>query len=440
MGAATGIDQRPPKLALTKRLIDAAAAGSGQTFIWDAQLPGFGVLVLPSGLKSFVYQYRTRDDRRSRRLTIGRYGVWTVDAARDEARALAFRVSKGEDPLAERKSARTAETMDQLFNLYLAEHAAVKNAASTRESVERLLSRAIRPQLGKLKVNRISAADVAKLHHGLRGTPRQANHALAVVSKALSLAEVWGMRPHNSNPCGAIARFPENHRKRFLNGVEVGRVGEALEEAETIGLPWRVNLEGPNAKHLPRPHNRRTKLSWQAVAIIRLLLMTGARLSEIVTLERAHVDVAAVTLALPDRKGGGRVPHPVSPHVIALLGDLLQRGKGRWLFPRDDDAKKPVTVALVENAWQRVRGRAGVEDVRIHDLRHTVGTYATQAGVNAFIVRDLLRHKNVTTTDRYSNFDADPVRSVSAAVGDRIAAALAGSKSAEILPLRKSGG
>jgi integrase len=167
--------------------------------------------------------------------------------------------------------------------------------------------------------------------------------------------------------------------------------------------------------------------------------MTGARLSEILKLEKAHFSAEAATIALPGDKGGEREAHPISGHVLSMIMAFPVIDESPWLFPREDDPQNHVTVSVIENAWQRIRIRANVEDARIHDLRHTVGTYATQSGVNAFIVRDLLRHKNVTTTNRYSNFDAEPVRHALNAVGDRIAAALAGGKSAEIVPLRRGG-
>ncbi len=424
---------------LTKRAVDKALPAAAPYFLWDREPRGFGLHVAASGLRTFVFQYRTQADLRSRRITIGRYGAWTVDAARKEARALAAKVSKGEDPVAQRRETRAAETMDQLFDLYLTDHAATKNAPRTVDEVTRLLQRKVRPVIGNLKVARITHAELARMHHGMKDTPRQANFALAVVSKALSLAESWGMREMNSNPCGRIARYPENHRTRFLRGSEVTRVGEALEEAETIGLPWRIRQVERKRKTPAPSDGQRTTLGWQALGVLRLLLMTGARLSEILELRWEHVDTESGTVALPGNKGSKREPHPVSSHVLALIDAFPVVRGSPWVFPRKDDAARHITKEVVENAWQRIRIRADLNDVRIHDLRHTAGTYATQAGVNAFIVRDLLRHRNVATTNRYSNFDAEPVRHVSDAIGDRIAAALAGGKSAEIVPLRRGG-
>ena len=413
---------------LTKRIVDDAAPGASRIYVWDSELRGFGLLVLPTGIKSFIFQYRNAAGR-SRRVTIGRYGAITVDEARDLAKKSAYHKDSGGDPAAERRDYRSAPTISELLDRYLIEHLQRRCSASTIADVTALVETRIRPRLGTIKVNDFKRADAAKLHGAMSATPRRANYALSVISKALSLAEEWGLRPENSNPCSKIARYEQNHRKRFLSGDEIQRLGEALAEAETTGIPWRTTAEGKRtAKHLAKEENRRTPISWQCVAAVRMLLLTGARLSEITDLKWSDVDMKAGTIALPERKGGKREPHPVSTAALGVLS-ALPRVKGTPLvFPRGTDPKQSISTEVMEHAWQRLRWRAGIEDVHLHDLRHTVGTYAAQAGVSGFIVRDLLRHRNITTTARYANFDADPVRDISNIVGDRIAENLAISK------------
>lgn len=411
---------------LTKRLVDDSVPRSSRFYVWDTELRGFGVLVLPSGVKTFVFQYRNAAGR-SRRQTIGRYGALTVDEARDLAKRSSYQKDTGSDPVAEKRDYRAAPTVGDLLGRYITDHLEKRCSESTRRDVQALVEKHIRPRLGTIKVNDLTRADVSKLHNAMKETPRRANYAVACLSKALALAEEWGMRAENTNPCSKISRFAQEHRTRFLSGDEIARLGQVLTEAETLGLPWRTTKEAaPTGKHLAKDDKRRTKVSWQCIGAVRILLLTGARLSEITGLKWTDVDEKAGTFALPDRKGGKRKPHPVSQSAIETINALPKVKGSTLVFPRPTDPKRPISAEVMESAWQRIRWRAGLEDVHLHDLRHTIGTYAAQAGVSSFIVRDLLRHRNITTTARYANFDANPVRDISNVVGERIAANLAG--------------
>lgn len=201
---------------LTKRAVDAAKPGEKQTYVWDAELKGFGLLVTTSGVKSFVLQYRTAGGR-SRRLTLGRYGPLTPDEARKMAGDALALVRRGKDPLAERQALKKAATVRELMARYLSDHVRKHNALRTQAEVCRMVEKFILPKLGALKVTDVTRQDVAKLHRALSSTPRQANHVLSVLSKAFSLAEVWGMRPEQSNPVRLIKRYKEAERERFLS-------------------------------------------------------------------------------------------------------------------------------------------------------------------------------------------------------------------------------
>lgn len=409
---------------LTKRAVDAAQAIDGErTIIWDTELRGFGLLVLPSGVKSFVAQYRNAAGRQ-RRMTIGRYGAFTVDGARDEARQILAAAARGADPLDDRKRVRAADDCADLFDKYLSEHVAAHNAATTLAENTRIVEKHIKPRLGHIQVQAATTRDLAAMHHAMRGTPRQANLALAIASKAFSLAEAWGLRPVNSNPAKGIRRYVEEERERFIAPDELARLGEAIREAELNGLPHV--LSKPESKHNARTE-RRSPLNAVALAAILLLLFTGARLSEILTLQWSHVDLGARTFALPDRKGRGRRPHPVNDAALELARSLeAQKIGGKWVLHGDDKGARHISKSVVENAWQRLRKHARLEDVRLHDLRHTVGTYAGQDGSNAFLISHVLRQKTIAVTGRYVNPHADPIRQISTRVGDRITAGLAG--------------
>lgn len=226
-------------------------------------------------------------------------------------------------------------------------------------------------------------------------------------------------------PAGRALR--REFAERFLSGDELGRLGRALDEAATKGLPWPERA-GEKSRHLVKPENRRTIVNARALAAIRLLLFTGARLSEILGLEWRHVDLERGMIALPTRKGGARREQPVSSMALALLAGLPRVASSPWVLPAPQDSSAPLSVSVAENAWARVRTHAGLADVRLHDLRHTAGTFVSQTGANAFLVRDFLRHRTIAMTGRYANRDADPVRAVSEIVGERIAAGLDGTK------------
>lgn len=423
---------------LTKRVLDEARAADTETIIWDESLRGFGVRLQPTGVKSFLVQYRNAGGR-SRRMTLGRYGVLTIDEARKQAREVLVAVAKGGDPVADKQSHRTAPTFADLVKDYLVDHVDKHNAASTAKEVRRMLDRDLLPAFGKMKAINITRTDILKLHRSMSNRPRYGNLTLSILSKIFNFAELWEIRPTGSNPCRGVRRYPENERERFLSGDELARLGRTIALAEREGLPWVVRPDAKN-KHLPKDaETHRTPVCKEAIDIIRLLLFTGARRGEIVSLQWDHVDLDRETIALPGRKGGARRAHPIGLPAAELLRGLTVVEGSPWVFPRPLDPERHVSVEVVGNAWQRIRHHAGLEDVHLHDLRHTVGTYAGQAGVNAFLVRDLLRHKTTHTTNRYVNRDEDPVRDISDHVGARILNGLAGDRPAEVISLADKG-
>jgi integrase len=249
---------------------------------------------------------------------------------------------------------------------------------------------------------------------------------LAVCSKAFGLAELWEMRAEGTNPCFKIERYPENQRERFLSADELTRLGVTLREAKTVGLPWKSGAE-----------NHRTVYKRVTTAGIELLLFTGCRLSEILNLRWDQVDFDAGTIMLAETKSGRPQVVVMNAPARQVLKELEPARASEWVLPSISKDTQPLSKATIEAAWRRIRTTAQLEDVRLHDLRHTVGTYAGQSGANAFLVRDLLRHKNLAMTGRYVNRADDPVRTLSDQVGERIAAGLAGRKPAEVVPMKR---
>lgn len=388
------------KAKITKRLVDSTQPAATEFLVFDTILSGFCLKVTPAGAKTYLVRYRMGGrGTPQRKVTIGKHGSpWTADQARSEAELILAQVRRGIDPVEEkRERLARAFTMAELADRYLTQHVEMKNKASTQKEFARLVERIIKPALGKYAVANVTRGDISALHHRLRGTPRQANHVLAVLSKMFHLAEVWGFRPDGSNPCRLIERYAEKARERFLDDAEVARLGEALASLEYD----RRELDG-------------------VLNAVRLLLLTGCRVGEILALRWGDVDLSRRVIVIRDAKAGGRV-HDIGAPTAAFLSDLPRVGE--WVLS-GLSADKPLPKSTLSHGWTRIRAAAGLDDVRLHDLRHTTGTYTGQAGANAFLVRDRLGHKTLAMTGRYVNRDAEPLRALADSVEGRIAGAL----------------
>jgi len=403
---------------ITKQVVDRTEPAARDVLVWDTTLKGFGLKVTVGGAKVYIVQYRLGGrGTKTKRFTIGNHGSpWTADHARDKASEILAAVALGRDPVAEHKAKMALGfTVAELADRYVSDHLETKNRPGTRREARRLVERVIKPRLGSKTVAHLSRDDVATMHHRMRGTPRQANQTLAVLSKMLSLAELWGHRPDGSNPCRHIARFEEAKRERFLSDAEVTALGQALADAATT------------ARELP-----------QTLDAVRLLLLVGCRVGELLALRWEDVDLQAGALTIREAKAGGRV-QTIGAQCVAYLKAMHR--SGAWVIPAAAP-KKPMGIFTLEHAWRRIRAAAKLDDVRLHDLRHTHGTFAGQTGANAYLVRDALGHKTISMTGRYVNRDADPLRILADKVGERISAALgagAAGKTAEVVKLPRRG-
>jgi integrase len=386
---------------LTKRFVESIAepeTRSVDVVIWDSELPGFGVRVKVSGVRSYMLQYRNESGR-SRRVTIGRHGVLTAEEARQHARGLLADAKRGSDPAADRGAARRACTVSQLCDRYMREHAELHKKPSSAAEDRRLIDRRLRSTLGTMKADGVTRDDVMRVHLSLRATPYEGNRVLALLSKIFNLAEAWRIRPLHSNPCWHVKRFAERKRERFLSGEELGRLGKALLEAE------RDKTVRPGV-----------------LDAIRLLAFTGCRLGEVLGSRWEDVDLVAGVFRLRDAKAGARTV-PLGAPALALLTELPRPGP---FVVRGVASDGPLKSSTLEDAWKKIRKHAKIPDARLHDLRHTVGTYGGQAGLNAFMVRDLLGHKTLAMTGRYVERDTNPLRAAADQVSGRIAAAMNG--------------
>jgi integrase len=231
-----------------------------------------------------------------------------------------------------------------------------------------------------------------------------------------------GIVADGTKPAAGIEKYRESRRERFLNGDELERLGTAIEEAETFGIPWAVDTSKPISKHLPKLANRRTKISLSAGAAVRLLLFTGCRLREILDLKWEYVDLERGVLFLPDSKSGRKTVILNAPAMTVLNG--LER-IGPFVVPGDNPESPR---ADLKRPWEAIIKRAGLSGIRLHDLRHTYASFGAGGGLGLPIIGRLLGHSQVSTTARYAHLDNDPLRRASEAIAGRISAALQGKR------------
>lgn len=378
---------------LTKRLIESAPTTAKATFLWDCQLKGFGVRIATSGTKSYLVRYRVGAGRRARqrKYTIGRHGSpWTVDAARREAIKILAQAAHGSDPLDDRKSRNAALRFSELSEKYITEHALPKKKASSVEQDKRLLRTTLLPRFSIWRVSEIAERDILKLHSDLAPTKSKANHCLSLLSKMFELAEVWGCRARYTNPCRGIKKYKVEARERFLASGEIDRLFAVLAEEEAEGA---------------YPH---------AIAILRLLMLTGARKGEIIALEWDEIDIERRTITKKDSKTGRRA-FPVSEPVVDILERLDRQLNSPFVFPA---ARGVSHYQGLTKEWLRIRKRAGLDEVRIHDLRHTYASLSIANGISIAVLSKLLGHASISTTERYAHLSNDPVRQGVEKVGE----------------------
>ena len=375
-------------------------------FLWDDSLPGFGLRVLPSGKRGYLIQYRAKG--RTRRLALGPHGVLTTDQARRRAAELLSEVRRGADPSAERSAARHAPTVAELCERFFTDYAGGRKKPRSIAMDRHLVKKHIRHALGRLRVADVVEADLLRLHSKLRATPVSANRVKALVSTMFNLAERWRLRPDGTNPTRHVGRYREQARERFLSEAELARLGEVLGEAERDGSESR-----------------------DTVAVLRLLALTGCRVSEIRTLRWEEVDFGSACLRLRDSKTG---PKTVALNVPALEVLAKHKRNGEWVFPVRG-GKGPLPT--LQRPWERIRERAGLPDLRMHDLRHSFASVGACSGQSLLVIGALLGHRRAGATQRYAHLSNDPVRSASEAIGARIAAALEARPEAAVVSLRR---
>ena len=378
-------------LRLTKRIVERLKADGKDAIFWDRDLAGFGVRVHITGRKLYIVQ--SRGPAGLKRVTLGRTGTQTVDERRREAAIVIDRIKRGEDPKPPEPAPEP--TVADLAERFLKNHVAVRCRPNTARNYRMAIQHHILPALGKKALKDVAAEDVTALHHKLRDTPAAANQAMWVLSKMFTVAENWGMVPPGRKPGRHVRQYREKSRERFLTPEEYRRLGAALKRLEAKG-----------------------SMMPSAITAIRLLMLTGCRSDEILTLKWDDVDHTARVLRLRDSKTGPRMV-PLTGPVIKVL-DGIKRAEGvPWVLR---GAKPGSRLACLSWHWRRIKRETGLHDVRVHDLRHSYASRALALGEGLPAIGRLLGHVRVGTTAKYAHLVRDAEKAAAARTGDSIGA------------------
>lgn len=403
---------------LSKAIVDRAQPKDTDYFIWDSDLKGFGLKIAKGGRKSYVCKYRVGSGRTAptRRFTIGAHGSpWTVDQARGEARKILGHAANGEDPAKEKQDAKKQITVSDLCDLYLQQGVGTKKA-STLATDKGRIERHIKPLLGKRKVPDVTRADIKRflqdvangktakdVKTGLRGRAivrggkGAATRTVGLLGGIFSFAFDSGLI--ETNPVRGVKRFADKKGERFLSQQELVSLGQALRDGAEKGL------------------------NPQALAILKLLIFTGARKGEIETLKWSEIDFDRGYLRLADSKTGQKV-FPLNAGALEILSTVPRLEGSPYVFPAH---RGEGHYAGAPKVWRIVRADAGLDDLRLHDLRHSFASIAVSGGASLPIIGALLGHSDSATTQRYAHLHDDPLKAASEAVGRKIAASVGSS-------------
>jgi integrase len=402
---------------ITKRFIDSLAISrDSETILWDDDLPGFGLRVKPSGAKSFLVQYRNSNGR-SRRVTVGRYGVLTPEEGRSHARRLLADAARGHDPAETRRADRKAITVAELCREYLDKagrgliisrrHRPKK--ASTLVTDRGRVERHIIPLLGHRAAKDISSADIRSFLRDVadgktaanvktrprgraivRGGQGTASRTLGLLGGIMSFAVEEGYRA--DNPVAGVRRAKDHKRTLRLYEADYRRLGRRLAAAERAGMRW------------------------QAVEAIRLLALTGFRRGEVERLRRSEINLPSSVVALTDSKTGRSV-RPIGAAAVRLIEELLARGKSDFVFPA---ARGKGHFQGVPKIWRTIAGKK-LSGATPHTLRHSFASTAEDLGFTVPTIGALLGHASSGVTAGYIH----KVDAVLIAAADRTSEAIA---------------
>lgn len=419
------------EIRLTKTVVDRLEPREKEYFAWCGKLSGFGVRVWPNGKKVFTVQYRTGGrGAPTRRKSLGTYGVVTVDQARKAAENYLASAHLGNDLVGAERESRSEMTVSQLCDEYLEHGVGLKKASTIKTDIGRINGH-IRPLLGKKKISAVTRQDIERFLNDIakgktaqdkrtskkgrsiiKGGKGTATRTVRLLGGIFTYAVNQGYL--ETNPRTGVKLFKDGAKERFLSEDELARLSKALEEAETIGLPWTFR-EDAKTKHRPKSEEKQREiLSPHVTGAIRLLLLTGCRLREILHLRWNEVDFERGLLLLPDSKTGRKTVF-LSDAALEVLQNLPRVGRYVIAGGNPDQPR-----ADLKRPWQRLAQHAELEDVRLHDLRHTFASIGAAQGMSLQMIGALLGHKSPETTARYAHLTEDPLRQALNRMSDAI--------------------
>ena len=397
---------------LTQRGIKSAAYRGGWDVRWDSAITGLGLRIYPSGKKAFLVSYRIHG--RKRRMTLGSFGTITLDQARRKARRELGKVEDGRDPLGEREQKAQGETFGELTTKYIEDYAKGPRfpehpRKKTWRGDETRLDRNIPATWKGRKVVDIARWDVERLHSQIGALyPYEANRLLSLLGKMFRLAKVWGfIEPMAGNPAEGIERFKEHKRKRWVKPEELPGLAKAIDAEGNIYIR----------------------------AVLWLYMLTGARKAELLGAKWEDVDWDRAQLRLPETKAGEEQAVSLSAPALAILQALPRQEGNPYIIP---GGKKGHHLVNLDKPWRRIRTAASLEDVRLHDLRRTVGSWLTQDGVDLNRIKEALRHADISTTLTYSRLHDDAAKPIMEQHGRRILEAAGKHRPAEVAGLDRT--
>jgi integrase len=372
---------------------------------------GFGIRVTPVGAKLFTAQSRVGKGR-AKRIALGRFPDVSVAEARKAAQQALVDLRAGKDPVLERQArARATEagqlTVAEFAAEWLDKHVDKMRRARTAADYRSIVEKRINPAIGHLLLAAVTKADVIDLHEAMAKTPRRANYVTRVIGSLMRYAEDKGKRPQNTNPARGVQMYREGKRERFMSEAEIGRAAEAIKACERSGAIT--------------PH---------AAGGLRLALLTGARSGEITAAQWSQIDWERKFIRLPDSKSGYPRTIYLSDaamevvHGLPRVGPYIVAGRKKGRKSKNSGSDDVEAYRNLGRSWIVVRAKAGLDDVRLHDLRHSYASVAAAKGHSLPMIGKLLGHRVAATTQRYAHLARDAVSAVSDELGVALKAAI----------------